>query len=95
MKLATENPSHGVEMKDLHIADKMAIASVASLPRATVASIDELCNAITLKSVRAKHAGTWDVGRESGIGVRVAKRPNALQRFVARWVLGFTWADAE
>jgi hypothetical protein len=63
--------------------NRAAIAAVVSIPRRVVTPI------------RTKYAGSWDVGRESGIPVRMSRRPNAFQQFVAKHVLGFEWIDAE
>jgi hypothetical protein len=66
-------------------SSKVAIASVVSLPR----------NAVTMRTARTKYAGSWDVGRESGIPVRMSTRPSRFQQWIAKVVLWFIWLDAE
>jgi hypothetical protein len=83
-------------------ADKMAFADVTSLEVGQEAHEGKR-DAATLRLIktlrprlrRTEYAGSWDVGRASGIPVRMSRRPNAFQQFVAKHVLGFEWIDAE
>jgi hypothetical protein len=83
---AIKVPSHALDVAyGEAMRRNMAIADVASI---------KPHNAIEqMKTTKPKHAGTWHIGRSSGL--RMPSRPNWIQRARVWLALGWSWEDAK